>query len=68
MQKLLRYGFLGALLIGLPGCYVHTKETVVEKVPATTAATCTNSVWVQGRYDNSGAWVPGYWKCTRVTK
>jgi hypothetical protein len=68
MQKLLRYGFLGALLIGLPGCFVHTKETVVEKPVTTTAATCTASAWVEGHYDNSGRWVSGYWKCTRVPK
>jgi hypothetical protein len=69
MRNLLRFGVLGAALLAVPACYVHTKETVVEKAPApTTAATCTNSVWVAGRYSSSGAWIPGYWACTRVTK
>jgi hypothetical protein len=61
---------LGALLAaGTSACYVHTK--VVEKpvpVPATTAATCTSTVWVQGHYDAQNRWVPGYWGCTRITK
>jgi hypothetical protein len=75
MWKVLRFGVLGAALVGgASACYVHTKE-VVEKekptavpVPTTTAATCTNTVWVQGHYDAQNRWVPGYWGCTRVAK
>jgi hypothetical protein len=74
--RLGRFAVLGALLMaGTTACYVHSKETVVEKpvtpavaAPTTTAATCTNTVWVEGHYDAKNKWVPGYWGCTRFVK
>lgn len=69
MYRLLRFGVLGALIVGgTTACFVHTKEVVEKPVPTTTAATCTNAVWVEGHYNADKAWVPGTWTCTRITK
>jgi hypothetical protein len=69
MLRIVRFGVLGALLAGtvvastLSGCYVHTTDRVV----ATRPGTCVNAVWVQPYYDIHGRFVPGYWRCQRVT-
>jgi hypothetical protein len=65
MLRLLRFGILGALLVaGTSACFVRTERTVVA-TPST--PTCSGAVWVDAHYDPHGRWVPGSWRCARVT-
>ena len=62
MRRLLRFGILGALIMGtLSACFVRTERVVVAK-----PSTCANAVWVQAHYDRYGRFVPAQWRCTSV--
>jgi hypothetical protein len=64
MRGLLRFGILGALLMGsTSACFVRTERTVVA-TPA--PPRCAQAVWIEGHYERDGRWMPAHWRCVRA--